>query len=200
MDVGIAYGIYDVVLKRELNFEVYGIDHPDNISVYCRHLIHRGIPVLPCDLHFDSIPFPEKMFDTVIASEIVEHLLISPKAFFKKNWSVLKTGGRLIVTTPNFSNLRNIFYLIKGINPAATFPDKATWLDGVARDIRVHPREYTVREIRSALLDSGFNIGKIKTVNTKLKTNSSIQSKLLKFMMMLTPKNRGQIVAIGIKK
>lgn len=200
LDVGISYGIYATVLKRIFGFDIYGIDHPENIKAYCRFPIQQGIPVVPCDLHFDQIPYPKATFNTVVAAEIVEHLLLSPKAFFLKLRPVLKPGGRLIVTTPNFANLRNILYLIKGLNPAGTFPDEAVWKDRTAKDNRVHPREYTVKEIRNALLDTGFEIGKIETVNKILKADSRVRAKMLNCLMRFTPMKREQMLAIGIKK
>ena len=122
--VGISYGLYDVVLKKHFWYEIYGPDHPNNLDVYCRFLICHNIFVLPCNLHFDNIPFKNGTFDTISAAEVVEHLLISPLALFKKLNLLLKPAGRTIVTTPNFSNFRNIFYLSRGLYPMATSPDK----------------------------------------------------------------------------
>lgn len=200
LDVGIAYGIYDEVLKRDFDFEVYGIDHPDNISAYCRYPIHQGIPVLPCDLHFDSIPFPEKMFDTVIASEIVEHLFVSAKGFFAKLYPVLKPGGKLIVTTPNFASLRNILFLIKGINPAGIFPDEAQEYDGRVQDSRVHLREYTVQEIETALVAAGFEIFSSLTKTYDAEKEIRLHSRMLNRLMRIIPKRGENIVVIGTRK
>ncbi|MCK4826591.1 class I SAM-dependent methyltransferase, partial [bacterium] len=200
LDVGIAYGIYDVVLKRRFGFEVCGIDHPHNIDAYCRFPIKHGIPVIACDLHFDSIPFEENTFDTVIASEIVEHLFLSPKALFAKLYPVLKPEGKLIVTTPNFASLLNIVLLIKNRNPAAPFPDEAVWVDKRAQDPRVHPREYTVKEIESALLDAGFKVCSINTKANEGATNHNWRWVLLKTFMRFTPNHNEKIVAIGTKK
>ncbi|MFA5992292.1 MAG: class I SAM-dependent methyltransferase [Candidatus Pacearchaeota archaeon] len=46
-----------------------------------------------------------KKFDTVIAGEIIEHLE-SPINFIKYCNSLLKIGGRIIITTPNASGLQ----------------------------------------------------------------------------------------------
>ena len=46
-----------------------------------------------------SLPFKEKVFDVIIASEVVEHLE-SPSGFFSAAMRVLKPGGLLIITTP----------------------------------------------------------------------------------------------------
>ena len=163
LDVGISYGIYDVVLKREFGFQVYGLEHPENVHAYCRFPIKQEIPVIPCDIHFDEIPFRDGVFDVVIASEIVEHLFLSPKAFFSKLYRCLKTGGKIIITTPNFKSIRNIIHLVRGENPSALFPDMVLGDRGRIMDSRVHPREYTLKEVERALVDSGFWISSIYT-------------------------------------
>ena len=199
LDVGISYGLYDVVLKKHFRYEVYGIDHPDNLDVYCRFPIYQNIYVLPCNLHSGNIPFKNESFNTIIAAEIVEHLMISPTALFKKLNALLKPGGRIIVTTPNFSNLRNIFYLLRGFNPMANFPDEAILINKIVKDTRVHPREYTAKEIKSALLKANFNKLKIRTTNRRFQKNVRFRAKMLNILMMLTPFHRERTVVIGVK-
>lgn len=199
LDVGISYGLYDVVLKKHFGYDVYGLDHPDNIDVYCKFPINQNIFVLPCNLHFDNIPFKNESFNTIIAAEVVEHLMISPLALFKKLNPLLKPEGRIIVTTPNFSNLRNILYLLRGSNPMATFPDEAILINRVVKDTRVHPREYTVKEIKNALLEANFKLLKIRTTNRGIKKNVRLRGKILKLLMILTPLHRERIIVIGIK-
>ncbi len=46
-----------------------------------------------------SLPFNTNVFDYIIASEIIEHV-VDPAAFVKNLIRVLKPGGKLIVTTP----------------------------------------------------------------------------------------------------
>jgi ubiquinone/menaquinone biosynthesis C-methylase UbiE len=54
------------------------------------------------------LPFNDKSFDCVIASEIIEHVF-DPAGFVKELFRVVKKGGRLIITTPYKEKL--IYYL-----------------------------------------------------------------------------------------
>lgn len=200
LDVGIAFGLYDVALNRIFHFDICGVDHPANLKCYCRYPVHKGIQVAPCDVHFQKLPYPDNYFDAVIASEILEHLLISPTVFFNKLHSVLKPGGKLIVTTPNFSSLVNIIRILRCINPAAAFAENETQQGQHALDMRVHPREYTVKEIASSLENACFQISSVRTICNKVNGSSSWKMKMVNRAMRLAPRHRDKIIAIAIKQ
>lgn len=50
-----------------------------------------------------NMPFKDEKFDNVIAGEIVEHLE-NPCKFYREAYRVLKSKGRLIISTPNPCN------------------------------------------------------------------------------------------------
>ncbi len=51
------------------------------------------------------LPFPDNSFDTVIASEIIEHVT-NPELFVKELFRTVKPGGELIITTPYKEKIR----------------------------------------------------------------------------------------------
>jgi ubiquinone/menaquinone biosynthesis C-methylase UbiE len=52
----------------------------------------------------ELLPLPDNHFDCVILSEVIEHLPI-PKVSILEAARVLRPGGRLLVTTPNYRSL-----------------------------------------------------------------------------------------------
>lgn len=52
-----------------------------------------------------KLPFKDNCFDSVIASEIIEHTY-DPKSFIKELFRVVKKNGRLIISTPYKEKLR----------------------------------------------------------------------------------------------
>ena len=64
----------------------------------------------------DLFPYDDDRFDLVIFAEIIEHLLNDPCRVLREIKLVLKTGGTLILTTPNVARLENVARLINGTN------------------------------------------------------------------------------------
>lgn len=58
------------------------------------------------------LSFPDKTFDTVISCETIEHVP-SPLKALAEMYRVLKPGGRLILTCPNYFNLFGIWCLYR---------------------------------------------------------------------------------------
>lgn len=47
-------------------------------------------------------PIPDDNVDVVLFTEILEHITFNPVAFWKAVYRILKPGGRIVITTPNF--------------------------------------------------------------------------------------------------
>lgn len=73
----------------------------DNSDVSCEfHTVDFvGDPTKIWDLDY-GIPCDKNEYDSIIAEELIEHLL-NPYQFLKECYRVLVPGGRLIVTVPN---------------------------------------------------------------------------------------------------
>ena len=73
----------------------------------------KALEMYPSPNHFglaaDSfkLPFNDKSFDLVIATEIIEHV-VDPKLFINELFRTLKPGGKLIISTPYKEILRYV--------------------------------------------------------------------------------------------
>jgi len=63
--------------------------------------------------------YPNNYFDVVIASHIIEHL-VNPDHLLSETKRVLKTGGLLIIATPNLAAWYNRLLLLIGVQPFFT--------------------------------------------------------------------------------
>ncbi|HDM32883.1 MAG TPA: class I SAM-dependent methyltransferase [Deltaproteobacteria bacterium] len=92
---------------KELGFDVSACDiHPEHIMV-------EGIEAVFCDMN-KELPFESKTFDYVACVEGIEHTE-NPYNAIREISRVLKTGGRLMLTTPNYLNIEHrLRFLITG--------------------------------------------------------------------------------------
>ena len=128
-DLGIApASIYKVILKQILPIQDAKIlDVPCGSGAFAQHLTIQGAESVGMDiLHVDKykpvvvadmncpFPFADGSFDIVISIEGIEHI---HNAFhlLQECYRILKSGGKLILSTPNIQNIRSrIKFLLRG--------------------------------------------------------------------------------------
>lgn len=147
LDIGCYDGYISLLLKEKLgkNCKVYGIDIAKNtIKLACK----KGVQAKICDIA-KGINFEENMFDYIFAGEIIEHLY-DTDFFMREIRRVLKPGGVLIITTPNFLSLgRRIYYLFgKGVFMEASF--------SLPKNAAGHIRYFTFETLKELLLYNNF--------------------------------------------
>jgi 2-polyprenyl-3-methyl-5-hydroxy-6-metoxy-1,4-benzoquinol methylase len=101
LDVGCGDGYLASQISQK--FEVIGIDiSREAVKVAKNKNPKMDFIVASCT----DIPFPDNSFDTVVASEVIEHINYDDgKNFLKEARRALNRQGRIIVSTPNLSNL-----------------------------------------------------------------------------------------------
>lgn len=130
LDAGCGMG---VMLNELLNFgDVYGMDMSEVSVNYCKkrlgdNKVFKG--KLP-----DDLPFGSNCFDSILALDLLEHIE-NDKDAVKSLYSMLKSGGRLLITVPAFQ-------MLWGYN------------DVVCK----HYRRYVKREIVNLCENAGFKI------------------------------------------
>jgi SAM-dependent methyltransferase len=157
LDVGCAYGFYDIILQGSYGCSVTGLEMEESIAAYCRLLDKYKIPVIQHTLTKEKWPLRDNTFDIVIFSEILEHLRVSPLRALREIHRVLKPGGLILLTTPNMGYLRNIIHLLTGKNILQPFPEDDKNWDNVT-DAITHTRVYVMDEVKALLQKAGFEI------------------------------------------
>jgi SAM-dependent methyltransferase len=69
--------------------------------------LHSSVPFFQIDLNGQFSAGQESVFETVVASEIIEHLE-NPRNFIRECFRLLKPGGTLVMSTPNLNNSASI--------------------------------------------------------------------------------------------
>ena len=111
LDLGCASGHIGAYLKDHLSCKVLAVDmDEENVELSKK----RGVNTILGDLETDEclkrlVEYTESntKFDNVICTEIIEHLK-SPELFLEKLKQLIKTNGKVIISTPNiaFWNIR----------------------------------------------------------------------------------------------
>lgn len=108
LDLGAGQGRLTQQLIEQGHTDIYACDkNPEYFKV-------KGLICSRCDLNFESLPYDAGFFDTVICTEVIEHLE-NPRHLLRQIHMVLKTEGRLIITMPNNLSLRaRLSFLVRG--------------------------------------------------------------------------------------
>lgn len=101
----------------------------------------------------EKLPFKESSFDTVIAAELI-YYLDHPERFIAESWRVLKTGGRLLISSAN--NMAKIYDRGRGLFRIIGFSHM--YFDDRVRDFMTGTR------LRRLLGEQGFVIKEEKKI------------------------------------
>ena len=96
------------------------------------------------------LPFKDGDYDLVYHHDVLEHVQ-KPYLFVKEQYRVLKSGGWLILSTPNLFRPANVAKLLIG---NLSFPYKIGYTKGIGDYI--HTKEYTANDIILLLEEAGF--------------------------------------------
>ncbi|WP_367154600.1 class I SAM-dependent methyltransferase [Methylomonas sp. HYX-M1] len=147
LDVGCALGGF-LGLAKQAGWTVTGVDISHYAAEYCRERLgveaHSGL--------LTDIAFADETFDVVTLWDVVEHFE-KPVEQLKEVNRILKTGGWLLVDTPNERSLiRSVARLIYDISGGR--------VDGPLKKLfhQFHLYYFNENTLRRALSDSGFEL------------------------------------------
>jgi SAM-dependent methyltransferase len=123
---------------------VFGVDtEPENIRI-CQH---HSLPVREGSVY--ALPFADGTFDSVLFSEVLEHLE-DPDRALQEIRRVLRPGGRVVIIFPN-DFMFAVARLVTGMIREALYDPG-------------HVRQWTPRTIRKSLIRSGFVVKKSRSL------------------------------------
>jgi len=114
------------------------------------------------DAERDRYPYEGGTFETVLACEVIEHLLYDPMHLLLECRRVLEEGGRLILTTPNIGSLTSVAHALHGYGSPQIYSLYSRPQPGAPPDIP-HVREYTAFELGDAVRAAGFEVESLFT-------------------------------------
>ena len=139
----------------------------------------------------ELLPLPENSFDCIILSEVIEHLE-DPQVSIRESTRVLRPGGRLLVTTPNY---RSFWPLMEW---AVDRLNMAPKMAGEQHISKFHPAA-----LRQLLVDCGLGIEYFGTIYAFSPFMSLVSPKWADKRLSRELENRSAfgmiLVAVGVK-
>lgn len=167
LDIGCGDGSNAKHISR-LGFTVEGIE----ISpAAVKKAKANGIPAQVLDLNDSKLPFSDNTFSLVWMSDVIEHVFW-PESVMTEIYRVLKKGGSLFISTPNFSWIGNRILLFLGQTPRDLHPEHIHWFNS--------------KSFTQLVTANGFSIEKIGGYN---RTLPFVVSQALPFVSLMNQVN-----------
>jgi len=152
LDVGCGTGYFLNEAKKR-GWEVYGTEISQKSVDICSK---KGIIMKKGFLN--AVDFEPNSFDIILSIEVIEHIN-NPQEEISNFYTILRKGGLVYVTTPNFNSLLRL--KLKAAYNVITFPE--------------HLSYYTPNSLKKLFKLKGFKTHQIKTTGislTRFKTSS----------------------------
>ncbi|OGV42640.1 MAG: hypothetical protein A2X46_05075 [Lentisphaerae bacterium GWF2_57_35] len=201
LDVGSMKGIYAPAYMRIWGYsEAYllGDDTPHEGSIEIPDGANDAFrfPCARCDIETQTWPLESNFFDTVVCTEVLEHMMFDPVFVMNEICRVLKPGGRCILTTPNTSSDSCLTYLVNGMQPGFLRYYSRTPLEAGQRDLKTvslmgHFHEYTRADLECLIQATGFETIFLKGISPSRPLLNSVRFRLLRQLVrILFPRSK----------
>jgi radical SAM superfamily enzyme YgiQ (UPF0313 family)/SAM-dependent methyltransferase len=144
------------------------------------------------DVERQRFPYPDDSFDIITCFEVLEHLKFDPVFMMKEIKRVLRPDGMLVLTTPNINSAQSIARILRGESPQESpffhNPGKYTKYGELPERYRrcvIHPKEYTVEQVRDLCLSLGFKIETLGSMDTSRPTG--VEQMVARYLPLLIP-------------
>ncbi len=106
----------------------------------------------------DKISFPDNRFDRLICSEVLEHVL-DLDGFYKEIMRVVKPGGVMVLTVPNWNNRGTLYKRIKDFfKPVPFVPITDFSMEGIKKHGDAHVRQFNLKTFKELAEKHGLRV------------------------------------------
>lgn len=120
----------------------------------------RTVSYTQCDFAA-GLPYPDESFECIVCLEVIEHVE-DPMALCRELKRVLRSGGRLFISTPNILNMRSrVKFLPDGSFLFFNYPSIEWALKEGSPSVHAHPIRY--HELEYYLYKAGLEVGETFT-------------------------------------
>ncbi len=171
LDVGAGRGALSHALL-EMGYEVKAADIDPSKCKY------PDVEMIQCNI-LKGLPFNDNSFDAITITEVIEHME-DPYLTVRELNRVLKPGGILFITVPNYGNIETrMNYLFRGTLPKA-FPFKVE--KPGSRKTHGHINTMTIVQLKYLLMTNGFEMIHLSALFPKKKMVFLLPISLLVFL------------------
>ena len=168
LDIGCYDGTFLALIKNRSN-DFYGVEASDyGVIESSKKKIHVE------QFFFDDktkIPYDDNFFDLIIAGEIIEHIY-DTDFFLEEIKRLLKSNGKLIISTPNVASLGRRLLLLIGKSPIIEDSPNESDSSG-------HIRYFTFETLRNLLNKHDFELIEERSDVVNFSSGGFSKSKLL---------------------
>jgi len=154
LDVGCA-PFFTTIALHQMGYDIQGVDiDPNRFDAL---LARAGLKVVKCDFELEPLPYSDGEFDLILLSEVFEHLRINLITTMREIRRVLKPGGILLLSTPNFMESRKLSRLLIRGRTGDIFKqyNRLAEIGHMG-----HVREYTAGDVKHFFNEIGFQCRK----------------------------------------
>ncbi len=168
LDIGSAWG-YNVMALRKLGYEAVAMDIVvDQFATGQRIATANGVDLPALGADAARLPFASEVFDRITMVETFEHIFVDDRpAAMAECYRVLKPGGRIVLSTPNYASAVESLKRFTGNHPwlRKKLPTMCYPEEGMSRE-DYHPYRYhhpmSDEQIATLLRGAGFAIERRK--------------------------------------
>lgn len=151
LDVGGGAGEFTSIARNK----GYKTFLADGNSLSIENEINRGFDASIIDLNMGLPGIPNQKFDAVVCLDVIEHI-VPAEQLIQEIFRVLKPGGFLIISTPNFGYLIDRFHYMLGYD---------------VKEEGYHYRFFTRIKLTHLLEKAGFTIESTNSIGSALGIN-----------------------------